>query len=238
MAQHDGRLRHDHTARVLAPAGRSGLRMMDIGLVGSNSLAREGLRLLLEQHQLKVSSHGVHAVDSPDWNGRGETRIVLIIDPADRSEVLDLVGRLTESDAEHRVVVLADAFDFAFMTACFAAGADGFVVKEISCEPLVAALQMVACGEKVMPSALIECLSGERARPMLDGEAAQAVRAANLSERERDVLRCLVAGQPNKVISHELDISEATVKVHVKSILRKLKVTNRTQAALLGSMHA
>ena len=54
----------------------------------------------------------------------------------------------------------------------------------------------------------------------------------NLSEREIEILRCLILGYANKVISRRLDISEATVKVHVKAILRKLRVSNRTQAAI------
>ena len=58
---------------------------------------------------------------------------------------------------------------------------------------------------------------------------------ANLSPRERDVLCCLMAGYSNKVIARELDVCEATVKVHVKAILRKLDVRNRTQAAIWAS---
>ena len=58
---------------------------------------------------------------------------------------------------------------------------------------------------------------------------------AKLSVRERDVLCCLMAGYSNKVIARELDVCEATVKVHVKAILRKLDVSNRTQAAMWAS---
>ena len=55
---------------------------------------------------------------------------------------------------------------------------------------------------------------------------------AGLSERESEILRGLVAGQSNKAIARDLTISEATVKVHVKALLRKMQVTNRTQAAI------
>ncbi|TPG21598.1 DNA-binding response regulator [Sphingomonas koreensis] len=58
-----------------------------------------------------------------------------------------------------------------------------------------------------------------------------------LSDREIEILRCLVIGYPNKLISRRLDISEATVKVHVKAVLRKLKVQNRTQAAIYALHH-
>nr|WP_281377252.1 LuxR C-terminal-related transcriptional regulator [Stakelama sediminis] len=67
----------------------------------------------------------------------------------------------------------------------------------------------------------------------MDGE--QSLEQANLSDREQQVLRCLMVGYPNKIISRHLNISEATVKVHVKAILRKLRVSNRTQAAIWAS---
>jgi two-component system nitrate/nitrite response regulator NarL len=66
-------------------------------------------------------------------------------------------------------------------------------------------------------------------------EFESGVEEANLSPREHDVLCCLMAGYSNKVIARELSVCEATVKVHVKAILRKLKVNNRTQAAIWAS---
>ena len=59
----------------------------------------------------------------------------------------------------------------------------------------------------------------------------------NLSDRETEILRQLVLGEANKVISRHLSISEATVKVHIKAILRKLRVLNRTQAAIWAINH-
>jgi two-component system nitrate/nitrite response regulator NarL len=58
-----------------------------------------------------------------------------------------------------------------------------------------------------------------------------------LSDRERQILSCLIHGQSNKVIARELDIAEATVKVHVKGLLRKLRAANRTQAAVWALKH-
>lgn len=60
----------------------------------------------------------------------------------------------------------------------------------------------------------------------------KALDRRRLSEREAEILGCLMKGQPNKVIARSCDITEATVKVHMKSIMRKLQVENRTQAAI------
>ena len=58
--------------------------------------------------------------------------------------------------------------------------------------------------------------------------------ADSLSARENDILRCLVGGNSNKAIARQLEITESTVKVHMKSLLRKINATNRTQAAIWG----
>ncbi|WNO54216.1 response regulator transcription factor [Stakelama saccharophila] len=135
-----------------------------------------------------------------------------------------------------RIVLLAENFDFDNMVAAFRAGAHGYIVKDIPCESLVGSLQLVALGERVLPGALVDRLPSSpaigSALPAASGEIQEL-----LSDREIEILRCLVIGYPNKLISRRLDISEATVKVHVKAILRKLKVQNRTQAAIYALHH-
>ncbi len=122
------------------------------------------------------------------------------------------------------------------MVECFDAGVDGYIVKSMSSQPLITALRLVTLGEKVLPSELADVLSRhnfDHAAP--GGDLEHEMEDANLSTRERDVLCCLMAGYSNKVIARELDVCEATVKVHVKAILRKLDVSNRTQAAMWAS---
>lgn len=66
---------------------------------------------------------------------------------------------------------------------------------------------------------------------------ASSVPSRMLSAREAEILHCLMEGAPNKTIARKLDVAEATVKVHVKAILRKIRVTNRTQAAMWAVTH-
>src|SRR3546814_10958017 len=91
-------------------------------------------------------------------------------------------------------------------------------------------------GERVLPPQLADEL---QSRPSLTDalEVERPVDAACLSDRELEILRWLIMGCPNKVISKRMDISEATVKVHVKAVLRKLRVKNRTQAAIWAANH-
>jgi two-component system nitrate/nitrite response regulator NarL len=113
------------------------------------------------------------------------------------------------------LVVLSDRFDFQTMLKAFRLG---------------------AMGERVLPPQLADEL---QSRPTLTDalEIERPVDAASLSDRELEILRWLIMGCPNKVISKRMDISEATVKVHVKAVLRKLRVKNRTQAAIWAANH-
>lgn len=134
-----------------------------------------------------------------------------------------------------RVTMLADKFDPAQLRKCLVAGAHGYLLKNISSETLQASLQLVLLGEKILPTPLVELLCQDR---MNEAPAMAAMPTANghaggdLSEREFEILRCLVAGDSNKRIAIRLRIAEATVKVHLKSILRKTNAANRTQAAI------
>jgi two-component system nitrate/nitrite response regulator NarL len=128
-----------------------------------------------------------------------------------------------------RFVVLADIIDQASLTASYAAGAAGFLLHDISPEALYESLRLVMAGERVFPSDLATMLAGWNWRARLQFDRAGANR---LSERETEIVLCLADGMPNKVIASSLTITESTVKVHLKSILRKLGVSNRTQAAI------
>jgi two-component system nitrate/nitrite response regulator NarL len=146
--------------------------------------------------------------------------------------IIELQARFPHSN----LVMLSDRFDFKVMLQAFRLGMRAYIVKEISCERLVGTLRLVAMGERVLPSQLADEL---QSRPAFENapEMEQSVDAACLSEREREILRWLIMGCPNKVISRRMEISEATVKVHVKAVLRKLGVKNRTQAAIWAANH-
>lgn len=204
---------------------------ISVALLGRNSIAREGLRRILAEDSFKVTQ----SVDHPSHLSDGD-------DPDDLLVVVD--GELEAGDADGlralhcrfptvKLVVLSDAFDFGLMMNAFHAGAYGYIVKEISCEPFIGSLRLVAMGEKVMPSHLVTALPAQDMRQRQEA-ARSMLERANLSIRERETLSCLIMGCSNKVISRRLAISEATVKVHVNAILRKLRVQNRTQAAIRG----
>lgn len=130
-------------------------------------------------------------------------------------------------DDRLKVVVVAPKFNFERMVALFNKGARGYQLENVSPAVMQSALQIVALGELAFPSTLAEHLAGA---PNDSG-------LIPLSSKEMVVLRCLAKGYANKEISRSVGITEATTKVHVKAIMRKLGVTNRTQIAVWAVRH-
>lgn len=132
-----------------------------------------------------------------------------------------------------RVVVLTLSDDDGAMLEALLAGAAGYLLKEATLEQIVATVQAAAAGDAVIPPRVApELLRRLRAAEPAPGGAADAGEAAELSERELEVLRLIVAGRDNAAIAAELFISPNTVKSHVASICAKLGVESRLQASV------
>ncbi len=202
--------------------------MIQVIIFSQNEILREGLRRILEDQGFNVEQTVSKAAEVTI--DRAQSGIFLVegnhLD-SDLSFCRDLRDRFPNQ----RIALIMDNYSIEDVINAFATRAvDGYFVKAISCEPLAASLRLIAMGEKVLPSELAEslCNNFAIASPGWTGSCV----GANLSNREVEILRCLVAGESNKVISRRLSIADATVKVHIKAILRKLLLHNRTQAAI------
>jgi two-component system, NarL family, nitrate/nitrite response regulator NarL len=205
---------------------------IQISLLGRNEIVREGLRRILtgENFRVTASVESFEQLVSARFDGAGSSHII-IVDNGPDGFGLKSCRSIQSHFPDSRLVLLADDFDYDAVAEAFRTGVDGYIIKEISCEPLISSLHLVAMGEKVMPSQLAGTFATEGTN-YRQRNWRESVADVNLSEREIEILRCLILGYANKVISRRLEISEATVKVHVKAILRKLRVSNRTQAAI------
>jgi two-component system nitrate/nitrite response regulator NarL len=192
-------------------------------LIESNRLFRQGLKHLLSGTSFEVGA---------EFN-----TVELALEAGETGAAPDLVisGQPIRDEAElrafreafptARIVVLADDLSVDVLRAAMGGGADGFLIKTMSPEALIQSLQLVMLGEKVFPTNL--------AAMLLDMTAAGPQHSVRgLSPREQEILQALVTGASNKMIANKLGITEATVKVHLKTLLRKLDVHNRTQAAI------
>lgn len=200
-----------------------------ITILSKNEILREGLRRILLDQDFEVDQTASRMAELGSEMIHGS---VLLVDGIVFEEGLQTCQTLREKFPDQKIVLMTDEYSVENVTSAFSTGAiDGYIVKAMSCEPLAGALRLISLGEKVIPSQVVDSLSGAFSRSTTPNWQARCA-GANLSAREVEILRCLVDGDPNKVISRRLSITDATVKVHIKAILRKLRVKNRTQAAI------
>ncbi|WP_210485152.1 LuxR C-terminal-related transcriptional regulator [Microvirga antarctica] len=212
-------------------------------LVCANPMLKAGLG-----HILANTRYEVREQDGSGNLSRGGSSAVMFIVDGNLSDEIHptAIAAVKQDYPGSRVVVLADTFSLDRMMAALSAGADGYCLPTV--EALIKYLDLVMLGETAFPSshflaAILETQArgpGELAKSS-DSAArrslAQASDTRMLSNREAEILQCLMQGAPNKIIARQLDVAEATVKVHVKAILRKIQVANRTQAAMWAVEH-
>lgn len=216
-------------------------------LVEPNALLREGLKRILAETAYRLVASAASLDEAHRvWVPQDGPYLVVIDASADHAAVCRQLREFKESRPSTRMVMLVDRYDLKEVLAAFQAGADAYLVKSVSCEVLVKTLDLVMLGEAVFPSAVLD-LVREYANGVAEanstshndcpGDAESAEPPKGLSVRETVILRCLMEGDSNKLIARKFDITEATVKVHVKAILRKIRAKNRTQAAIWAASH-
>jgi two-component system nitrate/nitrite response regulator NarL len=200
-------------------------------VVDSSRLFREGLRHLLTGTQFDIALECTSLSEANAQLERGFKPQLALAEFEATDDWLDSLKALRSAAPESRIVVLSNALAAPALAQALDAGADGYLLKNISLQGLTQSLELAMLGEKVFPTQLATLLAEGKAnseRPMFRGNS----RPNGLSERETAILRCLVSGYPNKVIADQLQMTEASVKVHLKAVLRKIQASNRTQAAI------
>lgn len=213
-------------------------------LIGSSQLLREGIVRILAGSRFRVALSAAHLDDLAEKQLTQHRSVLLIIDidNNDPAATFDQISKFKKIRPEDRVIVLSDEHRFDCLVSCLRAGADAFLTKGTAHDEFIESLDLVSLCHTVLPvdalqffrERIIESKSEERQivlnAPELDLNGSG--RLSVLSTRERSILQYLVQGESNKVIARSVNITEATVKVHVKTILRKIRVQNRTQAAV------
>lgn len=205
-----------------------------IWIVERSRLFRQGLAMLITDSPFEVTLEAPHAglVDAHSMVVQKPALILLSIETGlgPESDEARELARLCEMPGEVPVLVLSDNFSLPQLVAAMKAGASGYILKDITPEALVQSLRLILSGEKVLPSNLVSALlDGRNAR--FPREETENGRPA-LSSQEERILRCLAQGYPNKRIALTLNISESLVKLQVKKVFKKIRVRNRTEAAI------
>lgn len=213
-------------------------------LISKNELLRSGIKYLLDGYPFSVI-RVASDISALDFDNTIQEPVLFIVDGNGSVEqCAKTVSHLKASYPTARVVVIANAYDLDTLRLGRSVGVDGFCLSHSSREVLVKSFELVMLGEIVLPTALLSPLlsSSEENSAMKPHDSrfetmthTEDLRGRTLSAREAEILSHLMEGAANKVIARKLDVSEATIKVHVKAILRKIGAANRTQAAMWAS---
>jgi DNA-binding NarL/FixJ family response regulator len=216
-------------------------------LIGKSVLLRSGLSRILRSANFHILASVSCADDIQASTIRQQQPLFIVVHIGDDFDVaVEQIEFLKSRHPDGRVAVVADHHSPRDLVSAFRAGANGYFV-DMTYGAFIKSLELVMMGETIFPRALLSIALDPASEPLRkaaakDNNDQTIVVTANdgaltpqLSSRERSILRCLINGDSNKRIARSMDIAEATVKVHVKAILRKIRVQNRTQAAIWGA---
>ena len=205
--------------------------MIRVFLVDDQTLVRQGVRSLLELADgievVAAASDGKQAVEQiplvkPD--------VVLMDMRMPVMSGLDALQALSKANALPPTIILTTFDDDQLVLAGIKYGAKGYLLKDVSLDQLVTAIQAVATGGSlVQPAVTQRLLSGLEG---MNNEFVSLEQPDPLTERETEILRLMAGGFSNKEVANSLGVAEGTVKNHVSNILSKLGVRDRTRAVL------
>jgi two-component system, NarL family, nitrate/nitrite response regulator NarL len=200
-------------------------------LVDRSTLFRDGIKRLLSEEGFVVKREASHLQDTLTRVGSEDAPHIVLTDIAAADPLFPQhLSAVRERFPDVRIVILTDELTPERLGVAVQGGADGYLLKDISVDALRQSLRLVMLGEKVMPADLATSVSG--GEDLETRRRSHKAVLAKMSGRETEVLRYLLQGLSNKAIGNQLNISEGTVKVHLKGILKKINVRNRTQAVI------
>ncbi|HHQ6539606.1 TPA: two-component system response regulator NarL [Serratia fonticola] len=198
-------------------------------LIDDHPMLRNGVKQLISMDpRLQViaeASNGEQGVELAELH---DPDLILLDLNMPGMNGLATLDRLRQTALSGRVVVFSVSNHEDDVVSALKRGADGYLLKDMEPEELLKALHQAAAGQMVLSEALTPVLavSLRENRPAVERDIQQ------LTPRERDILKLIAQGLPNKLIARKLTITESTVKVHVKHLLKKMKLKSRVEAAV------
>lgn len=199
---------------------------MKLLIADDHDLVRETLAAFLSQQadfEVEVAATLTEALEL--ITGKGRFHLVLLDYTMPGMNGLDGLAQAQEANAPWPVAVMSGTATKAIAEQAIASGARGFLPKTMSASSMVNAIRFMSAGETFVP---VSFMTAEEAPEEPVGLA------KDLTQRETQVLGALCRGLSNKEIARELDLREVTIKLHVKTLCRKLDAKNRTQAAMIA----
>jgi DNA-binding NarL/FixJ family response regulator len=188
-------------------------------IVEDHNVVRQGLVALINLAEgIQVVGEAADGVEAIAQFRKLQPDVTLVDLRLPKLSGVEIIQRVRSETPQARFVVLTTYDGDEDIYRALKSGAKAYLLKGMTSEELISTIREVAAGRSHIPAAIAERL-------------AERMGTEDLTPREADVLEQIVQGKSNKEIATELDISEATVKTHINSLLSKLGVTDRTQAA-------
>ena len=206
-----------------------------IVLVDDHEVVRLGLKALLEHHpNFEVIGEAGTAKEALDQVAQLRPDVVLMDIRLPGTSGIEACEDITQNYPETRVIMLTSYAEDEMLFSAIRAGASGYVLKQIGAEDLIRAIEAVGRGEALLDPAVTQRVFQEVRRAVKEEEASAF---ANLSQQEKHVLLLVSEGKTNREIAKSLFLGEGTVRNYVSSILSKLGVSNRAEAAAYAVEH-
>lgn len=205
-------------------------------IVDDHEVVRLGLKALLEQHpHFEVIAEASNAKEAIEKVERFMPDVVLMDIRLPGTSGIEACEEITENFPDTRVIMLTSYAEDEMLFSAIRSGASGYVLKQIAAEDLVKAIEAVGRGEGLLDPAVTQRVFQEVKRAVREEEASAF---ANLSQQEKHVLLLVSEGRTNREIAIQLFLGEGTVRNYVSSILSKLGVSNRAEAAAYAVEHS
>ncbi|GAB6079738.1 response regulator [Hydrogenophilus thermoluteolus] len=211
-------------------------RPLRILLIDDHALFRSGIKALLQrQNDFEVVGEAANGLDAVKRAIALQPDIILLDLNMPGMSGKAVLNALQEEAVRAKVIVLTVSENAEDLADVMAAGAQGYLLKNIDASHFIDALRRVASGETIIsPEMTVRLVSAMRAKETPPSNTPSDALLARLTPREREILAALAVGASNKEIARQFDLSESTVKVHVQNILRKLECQSRVQAAVIA----
>ena len=205
---------------------------MRVLIIDDHALFRVGLKGLLEQRNIEVVGAAAHGAEGIELAAQLKPDIILLDLRMPDMGGLEVLPMLRKEHPSTPVVMLTTSNEEKDLIKSLRTGAQGYLLKDMEPDELVGALRDIEKGKNVVAQDLTDALArmvqGETSLEDNDGPF------STLTPREHEILCLLAEGQSNKLIARNLGISDGTVKLHVKAILRKLGIHSRVEAAVIA----
>lgn len=198
-------------------------------IIDDHPLFRKGVgQIISDEPNFEVVGEAASGLDGIELAQQLNPDLVLLDLNMKGIDGLETLRRLKQTDVKARCVVLTVSDAEEDLLEALKSGADGYLLKDMEPEDLRSHLVKAALGVTVLQESLTDVLK----KALIDPDTKTTASDVSLTDRETEILDCLAEGMNNKNIARKLGISDTTVKVHIKNILRKLNLTSRLEAAV------